>query len=342
MKRFLFLFAFLICLLILTSCTSPFPSVVSIDISPFAWGANVERDRAYALAPDGSSLIFKDLTQINLLTGKESYPFEDYTYQTPTLNPRPISWSIDGRYLAVLGWRNSSTSSLAPIYLFDTQNRSVSQLGADIQTSLVWSPFENHTFIAATSKGYFLFKIDDPTPVSIDTIVDYTQYHEFGGTSEAGAMLWSKELGHPVSALLWIPPPKSNELEPTMQELYLGSYSPTHYGEEKNLTYTGYSISGEKMLNWRFDPTGEYVLIAEWECAEEKPGQCDSKYSEYVTDTVFTLIRWRTQERQELFRLSSIDPQHVSAYDFVWSSDGSTLIVGRKDASTVLLRIKYP
>jgi hypothetical protein len=54
-----------------------------------------------------------------------------------------------------------------------------------------------------------------------------------------------------------------------------------------------------------------------------------------------TLVRWRTQERQELIRLSEIDPEHVVAYgDMAWSADGSTIFISRKDAQPIVIKLK--
>jgi len=102
----------------------------------------------------------------------------------------------------------------------------------------------------------------------------------------------------------------------------------------------------DNIVDAKFDPTGEFILIVQWKCSQSDIEQCSlypgKEYFDNIIDTALILIHWRTGEQKELIRLSQIDTQSVIANYSEWSVDGSTIFISRKDAQPIVLKVKYP
>ncbi|MFO3797188.1 MAG: hypothetical protein ACK8QZ_07895, partial [Anaerolineales bacterium] len=171
---------------------------------------------------------------------------------------------------------------------------------------------------------------------------DFTQETNVAGSGE---YLWSKKVDLPIAKLspLW-----SGTAE-NMVWRNLAIISFFDYKRPDEWKYQKILIENPSshIVSAIFDPSGEYVLVAEWKCAYTDTSHCSDvdfpPVLDGITDSIFTLIHWRTGKKHELFRLSSIDPQNVIASgDLYWSADGSTIVLGRIHASLVVLKVKYP
>lgn len=100
----------------------------------------------------------------------------------------------------------------------------------------------------------------------------------------------------------------------------------------------------KEVVSWIFDPTGRYALFAVW---EHEGNYVSGDYDvSTVIDTALVLVDWRAKTSKEIFRISSIDPEHVAvsrgSSALEWSSDGSTILVWRYNIPPVILKVKYP
>ena len=190
----------------------------------------------------------------------------------------------------------------------------------------------------ASGKEIKIFSLDGSTSFSLTTQYDFRAEKEVGGIR---SYLWSKRLDMPVAILLRSPmeSPKSGWTIGVASYAYLMDYEHPEYFVKVMDDIQGHLIGAV------FDPTGEYVLVAQWICNDTETVKCSYKnipaYTSNVTDTILTLVRWRTGEKYELFRLSEIATENLAASgDLVWSADGSTILVGRFDAPFIVLKVK--
>ena len=100
----------------------------------------------------------------------------------------------------------------------------------------------------------------------------------------------------------------------------------------------------DAVVDWSFDPSGQYVVFAIWN-QSAMPLEFDQTISKNVLDSTLVLVDWRTKQSIELLKLSKVDPQNYIIQwggSLRWSSDGSTLLVPREGAEALVLKLKYP
>ncbi|MCJ7434119.1 MAG: hypothetical protein MUO77_11585, partial [Anaerolineales bacterium] len=245
-------------------------------------------------------------------------------------------WSFDGRYLGKLAdhYEPTSVSPVSKVtYIFDLQDNSFRRFDT---WSHSFSPFNSDQIL--TGDGVYNLKNGTITPFSPE--YDFRQEKEFRATKYG--LLWSKNLEIPVAEFNNLPNDTPDDVS---EEIAIESY---FYANPESRNYsirTGIKLEthGGHRTRILIDPSGEYILIIEWQC-NDKGVPCNNAYpvnADSVYDTVLTLVRWRTQERQELIRLSEIDPQNVVAFgDMEWSADGGTIFISRKDALPIVIKLK--
>lgn len=362
-RRINFLFFYLSAFsLLMAGCASRFPAVKDVYISPFDNDTvSTFHFANMAFVPDGQSVVLECGEKVNLKTGMKTYPYENYTGNIPSKRcfiNNIGGWSSDGRYLGVASYLYDADAELGSItinYVLDTQNRTVQQVPGEIFWG--WSPFNTGNYISRKkdSKGTLgVFNMNDQSlfiPLDGTHEYDFNQYDDIAGVED---VLWSKKLDTPIAELtpLWSGVATNMRWRNLVMRSY---YEPTLPGERK---YQKTLIDDPKahIVGAIFDPTGEFVLVAQWECIYTDTEHCsDVKFErpsgsitlppshklDGITDSIFTLIHWRTGESRELFRLSEIDPQNmITSGDLRWSADGSTILVGRIGASYVVLEVK--
>lgn len=345
MKKISLFIILIFTLSFLIGCAPRFPQIDSYYVSPFTltdaeklWNADT------ALSPDGESVITDGKYLASLKTGERENLYErfkvgrDTTLKTHDILNGVAYWSFDGRYLGMLAdhYEPTSISAVSEVtYIFDLWDNSYRRF--DIW-SRSFSPFRSDQIL--TEDGVYSLK--DGTITSFSPKYDFRQEKEFGVTNKYLNYLWSKNLGVPVAQSFTFPynATSKDDVEVVVESFtQKPPYLPTY------TVSTGFvSKFPNQLVGIFFDPTGEYILVAEWQCHESQiicgiyPFNADGVY-----DTVLTLVRWRTKEQKELIRLSEIDPKHVVAYGYMeWSADGSTVFISRKDALPVVLKVKYP
>ncbi len=285
-----------------------------------------------AISPNGKSVdlvIGGNLKQFQLDTGQVKNVFDEYpdfsTYRDTLIGlGGNFDWSPDGKYLAVTGYTSLNKE---PIFLLNPQTHTITEADKRADGFQLWSPFNAGRYMASlVNDDWAVFDLKGSAPVPLHWQYDFRQEKEVGGT---GRYLWSKSLDIPVALL--------------EGDAIISFADPMDYG------HPSYSVTflnnPQHLVGEIFDPTGEYVLVAQWECADTETVKCSNSaippVTDNVTDTVLTLIRWRMGERYELFRLSQIDPKNVVASgDLAWSADGSTILIGRYEAPFVVLKVK--
>ena len=343
MKKIKFFILFIT--LSLFGCTSAFPKVASYYISSFTFTDDEKLWNAEtALSSDGKSIVIAGLTNfdlINLKTGNRENLDERFNVNNKILHgPNDdvfadslVYWSSDGRYIGVLAdhYEPTSISAVGEVtYIFDLQDNSFRRFNTQIRS---FSPFSSDKIW--TYDGVYNLKDASVIPLLAD--YDFRQEKEFGAI---GDFLWSKASGIPVAMIQTQPTGASSESD---IEIVLWSLDTKDPNNPKYSVSTGFiSKFPNQLAGIFFDPTGEYILVAEWQCHESTtPCSITPFHADNVYDTVLTLVRWRTQERQELIRLTEIDPEHVVAYgDMDWSADGSTIFISRKDAQPIVIKLK--
>lgn len=341
MKKIRFLTT-LIPLLLLTACLQRFPRVTSFYISPF--NLTAQEGKFYtplALSPNGEEILVSGRYLTNIMTGEREDLYqrfnigENITIKHNDLLGNVGYWSFDGRYLGIPAehYEPTSISTLGSVtYIFDLQENTFQSFEG---WSSDFSPFSSNQILRDNG----VYNIQDGTTIPFLPDFDFRQEQE-SGTTYVFNRLWSKKLGIPVAELHTLPynAPIDSDIEIAVE-----SFNPEAPGNPKYSFPSGFvSKHPNQLAGIFFDPTGEYILVTEWQCYESQisceiyPFNTDAVY-----DTVLTLVRWRTQEQQELVRLSEIDPEDVIAYGYMaWSADGSIIFISRKDASPIVLKLK--
>lgn len=337
----------------ITDCTSTlpkeeFPTIDSTFVVPHTPEAYVSA----VILPDGKYLTLDNLTQIELQSGEISRPFDTYLseeWQNSHHIDRMI-WSADGRYLIL---ETHLTGSVLPpvdglVYIIDTQDQTVSD-SLDVGPILTGSPFGERILADPQKLTFAFWQVYDIN--TRDAIAGTSEIHSIEKEKVGGsqAFLWSQKLNLPIAAIVQINPINfSGNVD--KQEVGINLIFSDENGvlQEDFSSYSSkfVSLPPDNIVSAIFDPSGEYLLIAQWKCSGSASKQCSlypgKEYFDNIVDTAFILLRWRTGEEQELIRLSEIDPHNVVAQDIEWSADGSTILVWRKDAPPVVLKIKYP
>lgn len=305
-----------------------------------------------ALSPDGQSLGLENLTQIQLETGNDSRPFDNYTMSPDLIQgiySGPLGWSPDGRYLAATYFNDDRIHPNAnhyPIYIYDTKNQTVFKANDLASGFQQWSPFNTGNYFAGnlSTGDWGVFNIADSRVILLDKNIDFRQEKELSATDY---YLWSKQLDIPVAWLGGFPVIDENGKETGKFQLSIDSFStPMNY---ENPTYRVLVAIPpvNNLIAATFDPTGTYILTLQLECDKDIEIPCltfTKSDTSNITDSILTVINWKTGEQKELYRLSWIDNQNVvaSLWSLSWSADGSTIVIGRKDSSPVVLRLSYP
>lgn len=338
---------FILALLFLTACAPHFPQVISYYISPFELTADEKMANAsLALSPNGESVFvsasFRQLLA-NLETGKrvdlrEQLGIREIENANSDILMLSGIWSFDGKYLGIPAEHPKSHNGIPDFpdfafYVFDLQNKTYKRYDF---LAKFFSPFASNQIL--TENGVYNTKDGTTTPLSPN--YDFRQEKEFRADGGYWALLWSKSLGVPVAQIAGLP---YNATEKDNVEIVVESFTWQPPYLPAYTVSTGFVSKRPNQLSGLFfDPTGEYILISEWQC-HESPTPCTITpfHADNVYDTVLTLVRWRTGEQKELIRLSEIDPDHVVAYGYMaWSADGSTIFVSRKDAAPIVLKVK--
>ncbi len=350
MKKNITKYFLLMVLFLLGGCTPQFPAIQNTYVSPLDLGIVLTlHGLNLALSSDGQTIVLRCGEQIDLETGTESYPYQGYAG-----TPKDMycfihdvrSWSSNGRYLGVTEFVYDSTTNLSKDlnWVIDTQTQTVQEVPGRIFWA--WSPFDTGRYLTRNedSKGVLsVYNLNDQsTPILLDGThqYDFTQEDKVGGT---GYYLWSKRLDLPVAEL--VSPLSGAAVNMRWKKLVIWSFFDPGLSGERKYQQTIIDDPAAHIVGAIFDPTGEYVLVAQWECAYTDTSHCSDleipPVLDGITDSVFTLIRWRTGESRELFRLSTIDAQNVvTSGDLWWSADGSTILIGRIGASFVVLKVK--
>lgn len=334
---FLLLFA----IMFLVGCRTAFPKIESFYVSPFELTSEEKLFRAtMSLNPDGTAIaIGYSFNLVDIESGERINLYETFdvrnkiTLANHDLLADYVFWSFDGRYLGAQAKHYEPTSK-DPVgrvfYRFDLQTKTAERHELWVSA---FSPFDSNQVL--TENG--VYNLKDDTIIPYFPEYDFRQEEEFGATNSITGILWSKELGIPVAQLSISSP---NKIESNVVLQSLDIEDPTH---PKYSIPIGFSYEQPDWAIYRrFDPTGEFALIVQWLCSKElEPCAAVPVNTNSVYDTVLILVRWRTQERQELIRLSEIDPEHVVAYGYMdWSADGSTIFISRKDAPPIVLKVK--
>jgi len=339
----------------LNSCKPQFPSVEKAYVIP-------QTDTTYrffgvsslALSPDGQSLTIEDLTQVQLETGSGSHPFDNYKFPSPEiiLHSGPLRWSPDGRYLAATYANDDRVHPDAnryPIYIYDTQTQTVfmaNELASGFQH---WSPFNTGNYFAGnlSTGNWGVFSITNTKVILQDKSIDFREEKELKAT---GNYLWSKELDIPVAILSILPIIDENGNRTEAHQTAIISFSNQSNYKTPDYYVLVPTAPTNNLIDSTFDPTGTYILTLQYECYNDIQIQCpeDNFFPvidpKNVSDSILTITNWRTGEQKELYRLSQIDAQHFIAaqWSLAWSSDGSTIVVGREDSTPVVLKLSYP
>lgn len=335
-------FFILLITLSLFGCSSALPKVDSYYISSFTFTDDEKLWNAETvLSPDGENVIVDGKYLVNLKTGERENLYKrfnvgrDTTLKTHDILNGSAYWSSDGRYIGMLAdhYEPTSISAVGEVtYIFDLQDNSFRRYET---WSRSFSPFNSDQIL--TDKG--VYNLNDGIVFPFLPEYDFRQEKEFGVTKYG--VLWSKSLGIPVAEFNELPynPSDNVETELAIETYFYANPEGRNYSMNTGIKFKAQS---DHTIQIVFDPTGEYVLLAEWQCHESQisceiyPFNADSVY-----DTVLTLVSWRTQEHQELIHLSEIDPEHVVAYgNMAWSADGSTIFISRKDAPPIVLKVK--
>ncbi|MBK9780591.1 MAG: hypothetical protein IPP55_11160 [Anaerolineales bacterium] len=348
MKKNQFFVIFILTLSFLTACAPRFPQVMSFYISPFELTADEKMSNAsLALSPNGES-VFVSASFTQSLANLETAEKIDLRKQlgireiANTNNDMFVSlgdWSFDGEHLGIPAKHFSPYAGNLeypePVYyVFNLQDSTYKRFDFWAKS---FSPFDSNQIFNENG----VFNTKDGTTIPFPPDFDFRREQEFGVTSHYLSYLWSKSLGVPVAQTSTLP--RDATLKDDVEVVIESFVSKSPYLPAYTIS-TGFISKRPNQLSsgLLFDPTGEYILISEWQC-HESPTPCSITpfHADNVYDTVLTLVRWRTQERQELIRLSEIDPGHVVAYGYMaWSADGSTIFISRKDASPIVLKLK--
>lgn len=338
-------------LLLLSGCAPQFPTLENAYISPLDIGiSDTLHFLNLALSPNGQMVTDVNLKQFDLETGIESKPYQNYTDSNDFLKwiNDVGGWSPDGRYLGVAGivYDKITDTTQNQVRIIDTQAHTIQEAAGDVLWE--WSPFNTGSYMSRRQDAtkddvlsvYNLHNQNSPIPLDSTYQYDFTKENQVGGN---GLHLWSKKLDIPIAELapLW----SGTAENMTWRSLAIISFFDHAIPSERKYRLTLLDDPSAHIVGAIFDPTGEYVLVAQWDCVYTDMQHCSDinipTITEGITDSVFTLIRWRTGESHELFRLSTVDAQNIIASgDLYWSADGSTILVGRIQAPFVVLKVK--
>lgn len=347
-KRSLSLCVSLLLTALLIACALPqseppagrFPTVSHVMISPITLD---EIGSDFALAPDGNSVLLLGLFQYELSTGEEDDSLKHYQGEYVISEGGNFGWSPDGRYIAVttmeLDYQKKDVGD-RPVYLLDTQAQTVRRL-AGVSSLEQWSPVNSDRLFAESSEGP-LWDVSSNTGIASWGPVDIRSATELAGN---GRYLWDAELNVPIGWAYSKSIQDSSGQETGQIEVGISSvFAP--YDESKAIWIPVLSLpSTQRHDSPIFDPTGRYLLLTLVEPlldgSATAPTPDLNTENQNITDSVLLLVDWRTQEQTELFRLSLVDPAQVVIEEIAWSADGSTIVISRKDASAVVLKITY-
>jgi len=342
--------------ILLSGCKPQFPSVEKAYIVP---QTNTQYRffgiSSLALSPNGQTLVLEDLTQVQLETGSGIRPFDHYEFLSPKLfqvYSGPLDWSPDGQYLAITYFNDDRIHPNAnhyPIYIYDTQSQTAFMANVLASGFQHWSPFNTGNYFAGnlSTGDWGVFSITNTKLILQDKSIDFREEKELRAT---GNYLWSKKLDIPIAVLSSLPTIDENGNRTENRQTAIISFSNQVDYENPDYYVMVPTSPTNNLIDSTFDPTGTYILTLQLECQNDIKIQCskDGFLSTIdpnnVSDSVLTITNWRTGEQKELYRLSQIDMQHLvaSRWSLAWSSDGSTIIVGREDSTPVVLKLSYP
>lgn len=339
----------------LSGCKPQFPSVEKAYVVPQTdTGYSFFGVSGLALSPDGQVLVLEDLTQVQLETGSGSRPFDNYKFPSSEiiLHSGPVRWSPDGQYLAATYFNDDRIHPDAnhyPIYIYDTQTQTIAMANELASGFQHWSPFGTGNYMASDIKtgDWAIFNITGSKIIALDKSIDFREEKELRAT---GNYLWSKELDIPVAILSILPTIDENGNKTEKRQIAVISFSNQSNYKTPDYYALVPTAPTNNLIDSIFDPTGTFILTLQYECYNDIKIRCpeDSFFpvidQSNVSDSILTITNWRTGEQKELYRLSQIDAQHVVAaqWGLAWSSDGSTIIIGREDSTPVVLKLGYP
>ncbi len=333
-------------------CTSAnvnkFPTVVDVSLSPttFPEKQNPNYGFDYVLSYDGKSIWLPSIEKVELASGKLDHSFIDSVgpnYQGNT-SIQPIGgffdWSVDGHYLATTNQDVDMQKDIIHrfVYITDTQTKTIKKLEG-VTSFRQWSPVNDQRLLVGATQGRNLWDVSKNIGLPLRDIIDFRQSKSILGNRE---YLWDGELNTPIAKLI----SQADATSSGQRVLGISSFrvpSTPDPNPDPDAIFKSV-ITLRDAQRWGapiFDPTGQYILMTIAEPDFSSATHIADSDTE-ITDTVLLLINWRTKEKTELFRLSSFDPKHVVVNDIAWSGDGSTILILRKDASPIVLKIKYP
>ena len=351
MKKSLMNGALFLITLLLGGCSPQFPVLKSARISPVDIGiTDTLHFVDIALSPDGQTIVKAHVRLVNLETGEECEPFRNYEgFPIRNLMLDIGGWSSEWRYLGVTDrdYDMKTRTTLFVNRVIDTQTQSVYVVPGQVFWS--WSPFNTGTYLTRQDGDVGVlgvYNIHEPEDkfVPLDGMqqYDFTQERDVAGS---GDLLWSKRVDLPIAELAPLKTGAATNM--AWRNLVIRSYYDFAIPGERQYQLTLIDDPAAHIVGAIFDPTGEYVLVAEWECPYTDTAHCSDlqvpPVLDGITDSLLTLIQWRTSQRKVLLRLSEIDSQGVIASgDLYWSADGSTILVGRINAPFIVLKVGYP
>jgi hypothetical protein len=289
-----------------------------------------------------------DFTNIDLQSGTQSRPFDAYIPADWNKTYHQIYWSPEQNQLIAETSTSSPDFSLSnPVFLLDIKSQQINELSG-INEIYQWSPFGKRLLGKPRQVNlpfWQVYDLDQQSFVSLPSErFDLSKEKNVGG---AWIYLWSKELNVPIAEIRQINPVNFTG-DTVPQEvginLLLGNKNNEIESDFSSYAKKFTSLPPDNIVDAKFDPTGEFILVVQWKCSQSDVKQCSlypgKEYFGNITDTTLILIRWRTSEQKELIRLSQIDTQSVIANYAEWSTDGSTIFISRKDASPLVVKVK--
>jgi hypothetical protein len=380
MKKNAFRILSILLVIFVTGCTSNFPKVKSFYITPAKWGETsistlnpdgsfvVYPPNMFALSPDGKYATYPNTDFIDLATGEESDPLANYkkmNFEDDGVVKLDAvkAWSSDGRYFAVYksSFTEAPDGNKYPVYIYDNKEQTVIKLPDSVHGFFMWSPFNaNHMmayFHDDIQEEFGIFDVQGSLFSLLNEEIDFRNEKELRGNNN---YLWGGKLDRPIAFIQTVVNKEFTPSEPIVPSfltpsvehpgvvigsIYIDSYS--YRMDYENPQYRlpvleNIPLNGN--VDLIFDPSGRYILLVQWQCADSNFVHC-AGYPvadvSNVTDTILTVLDWRTGEKQEMFRLSEIGDGYVAgSAPVAWSADGSTIVVGRYNASAVVLKLK--
>jgi hypothetical protein len=316
-----------------------FPTIVETFVSPASLPEPYKYyGFDYVLSYDGKSIWLSSIEEFNLASGKIDSAFIDDVRQNYKGNHgiqslrSSFAWSVDGRYLATTSQDVDTQNDIIHpfVYLTDTQDKTVTKIDG-LESFSQWSPINNEIMFASSQQAH-VWNRANSSPIPQWQAKDFMQSSELVGNRD---WLWDKELNLPIAYIDFKQVTENAAENVERYEFGISSYDPPN-----KYTYWKSVLSLKTWGRAIFDPTGQYILISYSEPGDASNIQQSNEVE--IKDTVLLLINWKTQETKELLRLSSFDPQHVTATDIAWSGDGGTILVLRKGTTPLVLKIEYP